>query len=271
VTRRGAMKWLAGALLGGVLASLPFAREADAAPCPTGREKCFGTCCRSDQICNPGTKGAGASCVCPTGNIECNGACVTLGTAGNCAFCGNTCPTGMSCQNGQCVCDAGTLCGGQCVSTTCSGGREFNFATCSCACPSGTTECGDPATCVSTNCPGGQVLDQTTCQCACPSGSQLCQLTGNCVTPSCGNNSQFNPATCQCECLNGFTLCGGNCVTSCSGGQVLNAQCVCETPPPTGCQPTGGLCTSKNECCDLNAKCSRASSGPFAGRKVCTV
>ena len=240
------MKWLAGALLGGVLASVPFAREADAAPCPSGSVKCFGTCCVQGQIC--ANKGAGASCQCPnTGEIVCPSGpggqqqCTNILTnPNNCGNCGVECPAGSGqvCSAGQCVCPSGTTqCGGSCVST-CTGGQVLNN-NCQCVCPSGTTQCGGE--CISTNCPGGQVLNES-CQCACPQGSQLCNLTGNCVTPACQGGTAFNPATCQCECANGFTLCGGNCVANCSEGRVLDQNCACVCP--TGFTECGGSCVS---------------------------
>ena len=165
---RGAMKAIAGAILAIVLAAPVFARDASAAPCPSGRTKCFGTCCAAGQVCV--NKGAGASCQCPSGTFLCDGECVGSSDE-NCGFCGNTCPENTTCVNGSCQCAAGTVfCGGECVSTQCDTGETFDFSSCSCV------------------------------------------------------------------------------------------------PVPSGCTATGGLCTSKNECCSPTAKCSPTG----AGRKVCT-
>jgi len=286
VSRRRAVKLLGGALLGGALATLGFGRTAEAAPCPAPGIKCFGSCCTGGQQCIQ--TAAGASCQCPSGEILCgpegNKQCTNyLTNPLNCGNCGIECLQGQECVAGQCVCPQGqSLCSSTCV-TNCSGGREFN-AQCQCVCPSGTTACG--GNCV-TNCSGGLELNLETCQCECPSGQIRCN--GQCVSTTCAGGRQFNVSSCTCECPSGTTLCNNTCVnncpsgqqlntetctcacpeTTCTGGRVLNqSTCVCECPP--GCACEGQLCTSKNECCNTNARCAPAKSGPLAGRKVCT-
>ena len=105
-------------------------RGALADPCPSGRARCFGTCCGEGQVCV--NKGAGASCQCPTGSFLCNGQCVQSSNT-NCGVCGNVCPDNATCVNGVCQCGAGTIsCGGHCVSTACDAGEVFNATTCAC-------------------------------------------------------------------------------------------------------------------------------------------
>lgn len=79
----------------------------------------------------------------------------------------------------SCRCASGTVvCGGTCVSTSCSGGEVFDSTACSCKCPSGTVGCGGQCVAV---CGTGQPPDPATCSCGCPPGAIAC---GELLAPS---------------------------------------------------------------------------------------
>jgi len=86
---------------------------------------------------------------------------------------------------GKCTCEevGTTPCGGQCVSTTCPSGQDYDFGSCECVC-------------AFTPCPEGQFYNFGTCQCA-PVGQ--CTVAGQCsaggVFPSCA------PAPFDCLCV----------------------------------------------------------------------
>jgi len=127
-------------------------------------------------------------------------------------------------------------------------------------------------------CVGGQVCQGQGAgsSCECPVGQSFCE--GVCTTIGndpencgfCGNvcpeNTTCVNGTCQCDA--GFIFCGGACVsTACAEGETFNfSTCSCVANPPSGCAQAGDLCTSKNECCNPDAKCQPNGSG----RKVCT-
>jgi hypothetical protein len=246
ISRRQAVRWMGGALLGSVLAIVPGV-EAFAAPkpakgrCPTGFVNCRGTCVKTQS--NSSHCG-GCFIQCSQNEACCGGRCSDLcSDSSNCGFCGNACTGGRVCQFCGCSCPNGTVeCGGECVSDSCPEGREFDFSTCRCECSGGTVECGGE--CLSTTCPGGQVFNSSTCQCECPGG----------VPESCPEGREFDPITCRCECSGGTVECGGECLsTTCPGGQVFNpTTCQCEVPcgPPAICgsaatrcrQETGQFC-----------------------------
>jgi hypothetical protein len=122
VSRRKALKLMGGALLGGVLASIPgvalAAPQPGKGPCQPGQFQCGKKCCPSEASCVRG------ECVCPAPKTVVGGACV--------------CPTNTTCTssggtlnaNCECVCPTHkTLVGGACV------------------CPSNSRPCGTRACC----------------------------------------------------------------------------------------------------------------------------
>jgi hypothetical protein len=161
-SRRGMLRMLGGALLGGALASIPGVAWAAKSGCASG-VTCTGQCCAMGATCR---KGKGKGCFCPPGQMVCSGVCRDLSTnVNNCGSCGNACTGGRSCVGGQCVC------------------------------PTGTTLCPGNNTCVQ-NCPAGTALDPNDCQCnvcppnmgsltchVCPADSEgcLCCGFGDCV------------------------------------------------------------------------------------------
>jgi len=115
LSRRRALRMIGGALVGGVLASIPgTALAAKPAPCPSGK-KCGKRCCPDASfVCSKG------NCACPSGTTNCGGTCVNLTTfqtdPQNCGNCGNICPPGTNCSSGECVslCSGGQICCCQC-------------------------------------------------------------------------------------------------------------------------------------------------------------
>jgi hypothetical protein len=131
---------------------------------------------------------------CPAGLSACNGACVHVATdPANCGTCGNACPAGNVCANGQCAlsCPAGlTNCSGSCVNTA-----------------SDNTSCGA----CGQACGAGKVCSAGSCQLTCGGGEVDCN--GSCA------NLQSDDAHC------------GACGTTCELGSTCIAGS-CQTPPP---------------------------------------
>ncbi len=240
---------------------------------------------------------AGESCVlgicqppaCPAGQSRCMtmgaASCVNLQTDNtNCGTCGTACPSGEACMAGVCrptcvapraLCTiAGTrvcinvqtdssncgTCGNVCTGgQTCQAGR--------CACATGRTACGTPATCVDTatdeancgrcgtRCPAAQSCVAGAC--TCPRGQTLCG--GICVSTStdlancgrCGNRCTA-PATCSAGVCNstcgaGTTACGGRCVAL-STFETDNLNCgTCGNACGVGERCQTGVCRPVND------------------------
>jgi hypothetical protein len=122
-SRRVVLRVLAGGALAGALTRL---RGGGGAKPPDGtcQPKPGGKCSDAIPCCN-GFCDTG-QCPCATGKTLCHGQCVTTSTFDsdlqNCGACGNACPQGLACRNGQCVgdsqgdCDEGlVMCGGFCT------------------------------------------------------------------------------------------------------------------------------------------------------------
>jgi hypothetical protein len=241
ISRRQAVRWMGGALLGSVLAIVPGV-EAFAAPkpakgrCPTGFVNCRGTCVKTQS--NSSHCG-GCFIQCSQNEACCGGRCSDLcSDSSNCGFCGNACTGGRVCQFCGCSCPNGTVeCGGECVSDSCPEGREFDFSTCRCECSGGTVECGGE--CLSTTCPGGQVFNPTTCQCEVPCGPPA--ICGSAATRCRQETGQF----CICTAtLEGGSVCGS--ALECGPPCTSSAECPQLFGPGAFCQaPNTGCCGQK--------------------------
>ena len=116
VTRGQALKLAGGALLGGLLASIPGVAWAQGErPCPPGTHRCppGGPCVATGTPCPGGG--------CPDGLQRCGDTCLDLeNDLLNCGGCGHQCPPeAYACEGGFCqieVCSEGfTMCGSTCV------------------------------------------------------------------------------------------------------------------------------------------------------------
>src|SRR5918994_2210614 len=165
LSRRGALRLLAGALFGGALASAPGvgriagnSGEAQAqaacagsgASCTADNQCCQGNtcisgfCCPNLRTCAGGCCAAGASCsgracgcttagqtACPS-DTDPFGACTDLQTdENNCGQCGTQCVSGQECVAGECKCTR-TSCPSGCCTTaeaggTCNAGNTIAF------------------------------------------------------------------------------------------------------------------------------------------------
>jgi hypothetical protein len=192
ISRRKALRWMGGALIGAALASFPGVAWAN--DCRRlGRE-----CRRDSQCCSRRCirRGDDKVCACPQGQSRCGDRCVNLKTNENhCGSCAKRCGSNQTCCNGNCVnlqrkerhC-------GSCFNR-CDEGEECVRGVCQGRCPSCTTLCGGE--CVSNVCPPGQFFNLSFCECRCPVDTTLCG--GNCV-PNCTSEAQtLNCSNCQCE------------------------------------------------------------------------
>jgi len=130
VSRRKALRWMGGALLGAALASVPGVAWAN--DCRRlGRE-----CRRDSQCCSKNCirRGDDKVCGCPQGQTRCNDRCVNRQiNERHCGSCFNRCAEEQECVGGVCQCPSGnTECGGACVSDSCPEGQFFNPETCAC-------------------------------------------------------------------------------------------------------------------------------------------
>ena len=241
LSRRGALRIMGAALLGGALASMPgVAWAAKPGGCASG-VRCKGKCCAVGATC--ATKGGG--CTCPAGQTECGGVCRDLTTdMANCGVCGNACAQGASCVGGQCVCQSGQdLCPGTnvCVQgCSATSGEVFDPTTCRCECPTGETLCPGNNTCVQ-NCPSGQTLNTATCTCECPPGTTTCGTTCCPSGQGCSNGTCLDmcpaPLTCCCHCQYTDSVTGALISTTCNVStttttrEQCEAQCYATMPP----------------------------------------
>jgi hypothetical protein len=100
LSRGKAIRWMGGALLGAALASIPGVALADDDCRRLGRE-----CRRDSQCCSKNCvrRRDDKVCACPEDKTRCGERCVNLDrNANHCGSCGNRCPDGQECVNGEC-------------------------------------------------------------------------------------------------------------------------------------------------------------------------
>jgi len=113
----------------------------------------------------------------------------------NCGACDNVCPHGSTCQNGACMCPAGTtLCGNVCVDTT---NDVNNCGACDNPCAPGSTcqggACVSSSSCTSDlECPGGFRCESGTCLDMCASDFD-CKAGFHCSSGVCVANQLCTP------------------------------------------------------------------------------
>ncbi|HEX9049586.1 MAG TPA: hypothetical protein VF841_03550 [Anaeromyxobacter sp.] len=244
--------------------------------CPSGQERCNGTCvdpasyaadalnCGACGVsCGPGTTCAAGTCqcgsltLCPASNPRCTD--LTTDRL-NCGACGSACTRANdSCSGGTCQCLAPyTDCGAVCANTRTD---PSNCGACGYACPLANEECV------------AQV-------CRCPSGATACATACAYLTTdeaNCGACGRACPTGETCTsgvcCPSGELACGGACVsvrtdpsncgacgTACaSGASCASGICTCPAAEPAVCGTTAG---SGGTCCAGNGCCTPAGGGP---------
>jgi hypothetical protein len=197
-----------------------------------------------DFVCPNGANNAPACNTCPSGKTMFNGQCVNNCTNGanNPPSC-NTCPSGQTLINGSCV-------------VNCTNGAN-NPPTCN-TCPSGQTLVN--GACVN-NCTNG-ATNPTACN-ICPAG-QVIGTGGSCVNQC--TNGATNPPGCN-TCPTGYTLTSGTCVAPCANGAINSPAC---TTCPSGKTMVNGQCVNN---CTNGANnpptCNTCPTGQTLVNNVC--
>lgn len=204
VSRSRALRLLGGALLGGVLASIPGIAFADHKPSHGGGGG-GPTNPRGSRGCTEPKVRVGGKCVCPT-----------------------PCPTPQvhnqtSCE---CECPANQNC-------TASGGT-VNDSSCECVCPTGTTTCENNACCTADQvCSNGQCLEvcrSTACR-TCYCGDSVTNTITTQVCIGASSCAGIQSPTCEEACPPGTSNVGA--ATSCTPPPGEMAVCQPTTDPGT--------------------------------------
>ncbi len=200
--------------------------------------------------------------------------------AAHCGDCDAACPSGASCEAGQCVCPADlALCGGRCTDTlrdsahcgacgkACGSGEVCEAG--QCVCGTGLEACGtqcvelasDPDHCgdCGAPCGKGKLCTPTGCQTGGTCGGTLSKCGSSCVDTKV---SFFHCGGCNMPCDAGETCTGGTC--GCPGGGALcNGTCVDTQIDDQDCGGCGNVCPSGTSC--NNGACECPGGGSACG------
>jgi hypothetical protein len=239
ISRRAALRRLAGAAIGLTVASVPGASalaSTDSKKCPKSR-RCGDKCCPKHASCKRG------KCKCDSGYAKCGKKCVDFQSdATHCGDCDTVCDPGRACIGGTCAeCSTPEDCpqaDGDCKAATCENGV--------CGEVNDDNDFPSAGQCFSSSCVAGtpsvQPRDQGT---ACnENGGSVCNGSGQCVVPcstntDCGGNAS--------PCSKQFCA-GGYCMTRETDGQECGAQ---------GCGPgmIRALCCTNGICSQVCGDC----------------
>jgi hypothetical protein len=241
VTRRAAIRLLAGSLFGGLLVQRGASGGRAAQPCAqvgqscAAAECCLGFC-NQDAVCECVSDGFGCAGI-GTGGC-CNGQpCNAAGFCGVCSTVGARCNADAECCQGSYA----ALCcfDGVSLTTRCTDVTNIGFvcpgdAPAPATCPAGQTNCG--GTCVDLHSSAGH----------CGACFNSCPLGGTCQGGVCGG----------IICMGGETDCGGYCAdllsdyancgachNFCDSGDCTNGNCAAV------CMGPGTLCIDPADCC----------------------
>jgi hypothetical protein len=285
VSRRSALKRLAGIGAGLGAATVPSIAEALGGGCPGDRVKCDGKCCPKNARCRRG------KCRCKAGFKKCGRKCVDLDTSlKHCGACSSPCADGETCVNGVCgdcspgdtqpcytgppgtenvgACQAGSqTCNqegefGPCVGDVTPQPETCNGIDDDCDGTVDNNVGGEPCVCGSdpgvTVCTGGQIICQ--CQCTgnegapCDTGN-LCETQGTCQGGTCVGQPVVCNASDQCHnagtCDPQTGLCSNPAKpdgTSCNDGDACTQTDTCQGGVCMGGNPV--VCTAQDDCHD---------------------
>jgi hypothetical protein len=230
--------------------------------CTNYCEPLTGTCARE-----PGTCGA-ANADCSVGPDCCSFSCIDFKCSGN------QCTS----DNGSCSND-GQCCSGICTSGTC---QPLNPS-----CKTSGNQCSGHGDCCSKYCNNGLCSISPS---YCTQSGDACVLDAECCGGMCNKpdgatlgTCSLVPATGATQCASAGQVCGdganyaGGALPTC-GGECCSRACfpygptgvlVCQ--PPSGCRPTGELCTADEDCCGgpgnpdhspSNVRCQKVDGNP---------
>ncbi len=189
---------------------------------------------------------------------RCGRACTNIkNDEKNCGACGNRCPDGESCVNGNCSCGAGRIeCDGACVTGNCCEGGSVASCTGDEQCCPGRGCKGlhsDPENCgaCGAGCFAGETCDGGLCLCG--EGKIVCGgacVAGSCCLGSVGDSCGDDETCCSpdgCKNLSNDAENCGTCGVACdsrTSDGCNNGVCQCKDEPAC---PENSLCTS-GEC-----------------------
>ncbi len=241
--------------------------------CDDHTESCTasGACvdsCLEENLCNGGAVfdpyGNRRSCVLGDEIIVCDGVCTeALVSNQHCGACGNECPEGISCVDGQCPCEEGGIaCDGVCIDHR---SDTEHCGDCGEVCPEGIScvdgECRCPEdddivcsqSCVDSltdeeHCGfcDNQCPEEAGCvdgECACPDGGEVCNET--CVDLQ---TSWFHCGECNISCPTRMECIDGECGCPDGGGD-CNGECV-DLNDSENCGGCGVTCSGGEICSD---------------------
>ena len=283
VSRRGALRLLAGALFGGALASAPgVAQPAQAATCANGGQSCTAQkCCRgftclvdqtsgTEKFCCPTAQVCGQTC-CPTGGTCVNRQCICINGLDRCFTANDPIGTCRNLQNdnnncGECALACNTTAGEACCSGVCKNllEDEQNCGLCG-------KSCGANETCVAgACCPNTRVCGNTCLATACSATNcEVCDpVQGKCVSTCSANETCLAGACCP-----NTRVCGSTCLaTACDPSKCE----VCSVNPTTGAGQCVSTCTGSRSCCggvcrELNTVTNCGGCGVTCDTSKCEV
>lgn len=255
ISRRSALRRLAGAGLGIGAAMAPAGVAEAMAGCSGGRVKCKGKCCPKNAKCKNG------KCKCKSGFTKCGKKCVDTETSvKHCGACGNPCGDGETCEAGECV--GGDVCGDGQIgpSETCDGANLGGESCVSLGFTGGTLACaGDCQSYDTSGCTDQGLCEGVTCtqQDQCHDIGVCNPETGNCSNPPKLDNTPCNDGS---ACTQSDTCQAGVCV----GGAPVVCTALDECHDAGTCSPATGNCSNPQK-----PDGSPCSSGTCAGG-VCT-
>ncbi len=212
----------------------------------------------------------GSEQACSAPNRVCEGACSDVASdPRNCGVCGNSCGTGSTCFNGECVpVIVGTQCTSQadCRGTQClpeAGGWPGGY--CTLASCTNNDECGTDGICASIFGACDDVVGATACSCQrrCVADAD-CGREGYVCVPHCAPGR-----VCETTCMPGDPSCVRYCVPSCKSVPGFCGENGCNRSGScgTGCfRGVGGQQCSAGSMCGTGLN----PSAPLAGQCRCT-